>query len=515
MGIQVKLDIIPEAIDPAAWASVYDETVRLLAGYPQGIIGLRECKIGSGRRLIYSRDFEHAVRDPERRHWIISGDADSLQTGETFKLHRNLDHYRQRLFTAPPPPEAPVDLLGPNADGRTVFGDKTQGYPYHIPILATAMIIEAAFAPAALAGGDIDAGQSAEAQVLIDKVLGKRVPLPVRVDGGRLIDRLAPGRTDQEVMEAFESAFCGDRDACSAALLDAFGQDMFTRWFTARLVVPDSNGPTLGTIWRFTTWFNLGLPVDRLVHAACVDPAGPRFDPAAAAGSIAATWVNLPFDETGAAREGSGADVGIPGTVTKQFGNAFLDMQGMVGRRIRVHVAASDILAAFAAPFPDRIAEITTALENRSRTARAGLSGLMESLAAFDASTAAQERPIEDIIHLDSLTSLTEAEQEGFARLGVGLADHYPVIQEFIAELHRAGGHVACRAAASQLAIDRGVVLTEAAWARLDDPANVRQLRLAIMLLTNAEMANIFRVFRRAVLENPVLCAYVAAMLPE
>src|SRR5690606_36449245 len=94
MGVYVRLTIVPGAIDPTAWAEVYDATLTLLARHPDRLVSLRRLTPGArgGSRLVYSRALEHDAEDPARRRWKVEGD-ESGRTGETFTLYRDLARY--------------------------------------------------------------------------------------------------------------------------------------------------------------------------------------------------------------------------------------------------------------------------------------------------------------------------------------------------------------------------------------------------------------------------------------
>lgn len=524
MGIYITLEILPEAIEPAAWASVYDETLTFLKSCPQGILGLRSRKVGTVRRFLYSRDLEHAVDRPEGRHWIVSGDAESKTFAETFHLYRDIGHYRSTGFSKPEVDVHEGDILAPGPDGsevrsRTVFSDKTQGEGYHIPMLATAMLIEAAFPQAALAGGDIDARQARQAQALVEKVLGRTIPLPVRVDGPRLLDRLRVGRTDEQAMDVFRGRFLGTADEADGQLLAAFGVPAFARWF-GRTLKADQRGEhgaaTLGTIWRFTTWFNLGLPPDRLVEVVCVDEAGPRFDPVETAKAIAATWVAVPMDESASARAALGADGGTAESVDDQFAEAFLDMAGAAGRRNRVHIPQDTLLAAFSTRFPDQGEAIRTALESKTTKARSDLGDIAAALAKLGLDVSAKpSRSIETLVTVRSLDELEEQELEVLTTLGKGLKSHRPSFQKEMQPLLDSVSWQNVQAFASALAEQRGIVLTEDTWNRLDDKQNRGELEVALMLMSMRQDAKLFWDLRHVILENPVLCQYVAKVMTE
>jgi hypothetical protein len=143
MGTYVYLHVLEDAIPPTAWAQIYDDTRSLLRAHPSGLLGLDERTLLGHDVLVYTRDIERMTW--QDREICVVGDRRSLRFGESF-------HMPCRLRTAEIRRDQGEDLVFDEPDeprGRAIFGDKTQGEPYHTAILAAAMVVETRFPGAA------------------------------------------------------------------------------------------------------------------------------------------------------------------------------------------------------------------------------------------------------------------------------------------------------------------------------------------------------------------------------
>jgi len=184
MGVAICLAIRPEAIDAHAWKDFYARARTLLTNHPDGLVSLRCETLGDTRRRVYSRALEHNTRDPALRQLRVCGDVTSRRTAETFCLFEDIANYRVggavgRSSDLPP---LVLDAEG----GVQVFAEKTQGRPYHFPVLSVALLAEALFPGHALVSGDIDPGQCERASRSLENGLGIRAPIPVLTDADRL-----------------------------------------------------------------------------------------------------------------------------------------------------------------------------------------------------------------------------------------------------------------------------------------------------------------------------------------
>lgn len=105
-------------------------------------------------------------------------------------------------------------------------GAKTQGEPYHLPLLAVAMMLEDRFPRSAIVTGDLHEAHACEAAAYAEGVLGYRPAMPIVLDANRLRERLLPMLPKHRVSAAVED---WSVPKSSAALRD-FSQEYLTRW---------------------------------------------------------------------------------------------------------------------------------------------------------------------------------------------------------------------------------------------------------------------------------------------
>ncbi len=88
MGILIRLNIYPQAIDEAAWQAFYHQAHAFLARAPTGIARVRMEPAGvRGReRATLSRRLEVTEENGWQRHLRMDGDLTSRCTGESFLL---------------------------------------------------------------------------------------------------------------------------------------------------------------------------------------------------------------------------------------------------------------------------------------------------------------------------------------------------------------------------------------------------------------------------------------------
>jgi hypothetical protein len=233
MSIHLLLDIVPEALSADDWADAYDTTARLLALHPSGLLGYDWMMVFGVRLPAYARTIERYADTPAKRHLGVIGDRQSLLTGDCLTLYRDLRHYRRGGT-----PRLPVhgDILqfaaeerrGDTSGPAQVFGGRTHGAPYHVPLLAAAMVIESRFPLSAMVWGDLTRAQAEEAQRFAEGALGVPVPLPVRMDGSRLAERLRRFLSGEKLVAAFDE-LCLDRAARGLAAWGAPGSPRRSR----------------------------------------------------------------------------------------------------------------------------------------------------------------------------------------------------------------------------------------------------------------------------------------------
>ncbi|WP_437946492.1 hypothetical protein WME98_37355 [Sorangium sp. So ce296] len=373
MGVHVILDIDPRGIDEAEWAAVYEETLALLSAWRPRLLGRGWRTIDGVRVPIYTRSLRGDVDEPKHAHWSVAGDRDSLRTAECQSFFRDLGVYAARRDACPDDDivvtAAMPDRVGTGGPVR-VFGGKTQGCPYHFALLAAAMLVEERFPRHAMVWGNIDREDAEEARRLSAPILGRELPLPVRVDGPRLIERLRARYEADALAGAFLRVFLGEVDEKLDAMLGAFpGEDGAREW---RRALAESKSPTALDATRLVlAWLNAGRGLRDACRLACLAPEGPRFSPEDFVETLAWTWVAVPPP----ARELLAALCKPPEathTVASLLASFFLDLIAM-GRRLRIHIEPAALAADLSAVFDDGGPALAEQLRERSANIEAQL----------------------------------------------------------------------------------------------------------------------------------------------
>ena len=194
MGLFISLTINPDHIEPAQWAAAYDDSLRVLENFPVPLMRYtNEERLGEKRLLYTSTIIQN--KGAENEYWQICGDMVSLREAESFRLYRDLNNWvrsREQTWTD-------RDVLWADEEniryvdgyGINIFGNKTQGYPYHLALLAVAVLFESRFPERVFLLGDITREQIETMMAWLNNDLNMPVSTPVCIDGERLYHRLA------------------------------------------------------------------------------------------------------------------------------------------------------------------------------------------------------------------------------------------------------------------------------------------------------------------------------------
>ncbi len=207
MGISVSLLLNKESISHADWFRVYEETLEVARGWPVPLLGIGFRNVAGEQVVAYKRAYEVAKGDEEHqrmggcsgRFWRIVGDGQSRLTfeGVDFPSEYGVANVTSCKRDV---------LLEAVSDGgcSRLFGDKTQGRPYHQFIVAIATLVENRFEGAAFVKGDLDAKGSVSACKCLEDILGEPFQPPVVLDKKRLYARLRRGLGEEEAQAAID-----------------------------------------------------------------------------------------------------------------------------------------------------------------------------------------------------------------------------------------------------------------------------------------------------------------------
>src|ERR1043166_1160814 len=192
MGIHVNLAIVAERVSDESWRRIYKMACRVAGQWTPAPLSVAWRHIGSIRVAHYTPDIEN-----EDGLYIV-GDAKTFTTAEAFLFPATLGKRRHRPSgSSKSMYDVVVAIARENAPERQrlpyqeLFGDKTQGFPYHTLIVALGMLVEHFLPGTAVVHGDMSTEDCEKARQGLATILGEKVTLPVVMDEDRLRRRLA------------------------------------------------------------------------------------------------------------------------------------------------------------------------------------------------------------------------------------------------------------------------------------------------------------------------------------
>lgn len=286
MGVYVSLNILPDQIDDAQWEAVFDEAVILAKSYPKRLMKFTSQEVHSATRYVLSSQ----IVDEEEGTLSICGDFETRKRAEQFVIPKKKPRTRpqQELFED-------VILAYPD-NCSTIFHEKTQGEPYHIAVIALGALYESRFPKAALVSGDIDFEQCKAAVEWANKVLDIPISMPVSVEGQRLIARLKP-YVDSDSLEArFRDLFRGSETNRRMFLIEYQGKQNALTSLAKELGSYESI--TVGALCDFRSWLDATHDIEGLFQASCIHEQGPQWEVSEVVSSLSRLWVLNSVDET-------------------------------------------------------------------------------------------------------------------------------------------------------------------------------------------------------------------------
>lgn len=235
MGIYIHLDVNPNGISGKKWERVYEESLRLLRAFPVPLMRFTTERARGRTRFVWTSSIvEEEGQSGE--YWEIGGDLSTNLRAEEFRLYRGLDCHAVSRKELPAKDILLAQDEMNSLNGVSFFHNKTQGCPYHLAVLAVAILVESRFPRRAHATGDIDREQAEEVIRWADSVLDEPLTMPVCLDGERLYKRLAALHAEPaKVFEQFDYMFRGEeperfevlaRNAGVSAVFEDLKQDM-------------------------------------------------------------------------------------------------------------------------------------------------------------------------------------------------------------------------------------------------------------------------------------------------
>lgn len=245
MGIFIHLNI-SKSVTKKEWERVYEETLLLAKKLPFAEKRSVKCNGIDTICLTPTEEHEHNYGwngEKTRIGWNAVGDYETLHTAEDYFLPRDLvaDNKVETDAGDALLGSVPSDILGDDDweynSVYNLWGNKTQGEPYHMYLLAIACLIEERLGEKAFVYGDITRGQCKKAVELANKHLEEPINIPERCDTERLWKRLGKlPFNERERLTVFDYLYLGTKDAgfgeyirsiCPVHILDEYWKSRF------------------------------------------------------------------------------------------------------------------------------------------------------------------------------------------------------------------------------------------------------------------------------------------------
>ncbi|GHH99700.1 hypothetical protein [Neobacillus kokaensis] len=391
MGTYINLSILSRSISNLEWEQVYDESLKLVNAFPFADVAERGF---FGYKLpVYVKAKEKIA--PEQ-HWSAGGDLNSKRFAETFTLYRDFSHYQTARLEC-----SQNDILFEGDQKKIdIFSSKTQGYEYHLYILAIAMLIESRLPHQALVSGNIDYEQCVKAKKWADQYLSSPIEIPVRADVDKLISRATHLKNEVDRIQFIKEWLIADQEEIFKTIYTRFTKTTYAEWFCNELKAYSAPNQ-LGALKLLIYYLNVAADLNELLNMVCSSENGPQFPKSEVIRAIARTWVCLPREKF-SFLDAFGKISGHPELTERQFGTVMLDMM-FAGREMKTYIPLTDVSIILGEYLPIPASEIESMLKQE-------ISKIEEQLLAFHN----QIRPVLEITEASTEDNMYLADEDAF-----------------------------------------------------------------------------------------------------
>lgn len=235
MGIYITLKRASAGITDHEWEEVYKETLIALKNYPFADKVL--AKTYRGKKYYHADQAKERKLTPlyEGIGWHVFGDLETCQYAESFILVVDNNYYKRNEDA-----EEVGDILEcitKDKQCATIWDSKTQGEPYHIPLLAIACLIEDRLEGKVIVQGNIRKFEVEEACRWINKYMDKEVGYPVISDPQKLITRLNKiySKTQEQLKHFYDLYIDVLDDEVRGVLEQVLGRDVLWQYYQEQL----------------------------------------------------------------------------------------------------------------------------------------------------------------------------------------------------------------------------------------------------------------------------------------
>lgn len=272
MGVSIHL-VISKSVTKQEWEKVYEESLKMLEEFP---LAERDKVEYYGETMscmipTREREYEYNWGRKTRLGWCADGDYETLKGAEEYFLARDLIGENEVLADAG---DAIMRALPAYLDydwkdercGKTysLWGNKTQGEPYHMFLLSIACMIEDRLKDKAFIYGDITRGQCKKAVEMANEILDKPIQVPARCDMDRFKTRVSALHIEEkEKLAVFYHFYLGPKDAeFGQYIAENFDKCVLDEWWKACFGRYRIN--TIGFSDIFKEYLSLGFDLEAL-----------------------------------------------------------------------------------------------------------------------------------------------------------------------------------------------------------------------------------------------------------
>lgn len=341
MGVYINLEIMPHHIEPSDWEKVYHETLELVHAYP--FMDKYVDEETHDHAWVYTtRTIERNIPFCDNQMgWHTIGDEASMKMAESFSFVKDLTYYKKygtlngngddilisQLYGDF---ETNEQLKPLKVKSASVFNEKTQGRPYHIPLLAIACLIECRFPKYAQVSGDISVGQMKEAVKWANTNLKKPITLTERTNNEIVLQRIEQVISNRDaILEVLMRLTLNEKDINLGNLIRThFTADVINSYY--KKMFKSNKLGTIGFSSELSDYLRQGFLLEDACEICVLDPNGCCYDAQEFVdGILDMHWADEnERHESVLPLEINPADSAVPETVYSMFGKSMMKMAG-------------------------------------------------------------------------------------------------------------------------------------------------------------------------------------------
>lgn len=265
MGVFISLHA-SNKIDPVQWEKAYEETLILVDKF--NLIEFQEFEK-------FDCKYTAAIKSKEREcsygiGWKTVGDGVFMATAEDFFLPRDIGKTKENEKYCDPlmyiyAQEGGIEFENPYVRGLHYLWDsKTQGEPYHTALLAIACLLDDRLNGEVVCGSDITYGQCKHAVEVANKILKKKIGMPLRCRIEDLYKRVRQLPLDaDQMLDAFAATYLGIKDEQYYKFVEEHFSDEEQYLFIKKKMFGDYLG-TIGYADNIQEILSYNIPISKI-----------------------------------------------------------------------------------------------------------------------------------------------------------------------------------------------------------------------------------------------------------